>query len=164
MLIDSTVGVLDRELRSLIAQLQAYPDDATVWKELPGITNTAGTLVLHLAGNLRHFTGAMLNASGYVRDRDAEFARRGASREEMIAELEQTRQDVKAALASLDSAQLEQPVPQPIAGVSPTIGDLLVHLVSHLAYHLGQVDYHRRIATGDNRPVPAISPKELPSA
>lgn len=163
MLTTSVSGVLDRELRSLIAQLQAYPDDATVWQELPGISNTAGTLALHLAGNIRHFLGAVLHESGYVRDRDGEFSRRTVPRQEMIEEIERTGQDVVAALDTLDPGRLEEPFPQPIADVSPTISDVLVHLVSHLAYHLGQVDYHRRIATGDNRPVRAISPKELPS-
>lgn len=164
MSITSVRGVLDRELRALIRELEAYPDDATVWKEVPGITNTAGTLALHLAGNLRHFLGAVLHGSGYVRDRDAEFARRDVPRTELVAGLEAARQEAAAALAALTPDRLDAPYPQPIGGASVTTADVLVHLVSHLSYHLGQVDYHRRIVTGQNRAVGAVAPSELPSA
>jgi hypothetical protein len=85
MTIDDLSRVLVRDLRTLAAELDAYPDDASVWACPPGIPNSAGTLVLHLAGNLRHFVGARLGGTGYVRDRDAEFAARGLPRAELRA-------------------------------------------------------------------------------
>jgi len=72
MTIDDLSRVLVRDLRTLAAELDAYPDDASVWACPPGIPNAAGTLVLHVAGNLRHFVGARMGGTGYVRDRAAE--------------------------------------------------------------------------------------------
>jgi uncharacterized damage-inducible protein DinB len=163
-MIPSIQGVLDRDLRALIRGIEAYPDDASVWREIPGITNSGGTLALHLAGNLRHFLGSVLGGTSYVRDREAEFARRGVTRAELVAEVERARKDIAAGLGTLSPKELDRPYAQPIAGVTVTLSDTLVHLASHLAYHLGQVDYHRRIATGQNRGVGAIAASELPSA
>lgn len=161
---ESVRGILDRDLRALIRELEAYPDDAAVWRDAPGVTNTAGTLALHVAGNLRHFVGAVLHGSGYVRDRDGEFARRDVPRAELLAGLEQARREVDAGLRALAPDRLDAPFPQPVGGVAVTTADLLVHLVSHLAYHVGQVDYHRRVVTEQNRTVGAVAPSELPSA
>jgi hypothetical protein len=41
------------------------------------------------------------------------------------------------------------------------VGQFMVHLVAHLGYHLGQVDYHRRIAAGQEALPGMISPGKL---
>lgn len=154
--------VLNRELRAVRRQLDAYPDDASVWKEVPGLPNTGGTLALHLAGNLRHFFGATLAGDGYVRDRDAEFSRRGVARTELIALLDAAEKSVDAALAGLSEEKWRLPYPEPIAKRRVATDQFLVHLATHLAYHLGQLDYHRRMVTGDARGMDAVSVRELP--
>ena len=126
--------LITREIRAVKREIEAYPDDASVWRVIPGLPNTGGTLALHLAGNLQHFFGAILGKDGYRRDRDAEFARRDVPRRELLEELD-------AAIAS---------------------DVFILHLVSHLAYHLGQIDYHRRAVTGDARAIDAVSVRELP--
>ena len=80
--------ILTRELYALRRGVEAYPDDASLWRAVPGIANVGGTLVLHLCGNLQHFIGAVLGGSGYRRDREAEFSRREVSRAVLIAEID----------------------------------------------------------------------------
>ena len=161
----STVQLLlRRELGALRRSVEAYPDDASAWALPPGLPNAGGTLVLHCAGNLRHYLGAVLAGDGYRRDRDAEFARRGVPRAELLAELDAASAAVGRGLAGRADAGLDAPFPEPIAGRTLVTRDVLLHLAVHLGYHLGQVDYHRRAVTGDARPVGAIAVGELPGA
>lgn len=157
-------GMMARELTTLKKELEAYPTDADVWRAAPGITNTAGTLALHLAGNLRHFIGAVLGGTGYVRDRNREFAARDVPRSELLAGIDDAIAVVQATLDRLPDADLAKEFPEPVANVRLETGDFLVHLVSHLSYHLGQVDYHRRLVTGSGQTVGAVAPGRLRSA
>ena len=157
-------AILVRELATLRMEIEAYPTEADIWRVEPGISNSGGTLALHLAGNLQHFVGTVLGKSGYVRDRDAEFASRDVSRDELIGQIEQARAAVSRTLPSLGEAELDQPFPEPVAKVRVTTGDFLVHLAAHLAYHLGQVNYHRRILTQGSPLSGALSPTRLWSA
>jgi len=153
--------LMSRELRALRREVERYPDDEAPWRELPGVSNAGGTLVLHLAGNLQHYVGARLGDTGYRRDRPAEFARRGVPRAELLAEIDRTQDVVERVLPSLPDERLDAPYPETVAGRTMITRDFLVHLLSHLAYHLGQVDYHRRIATADAATVDAIAVSEL---
>ena len=164
MLLESVAAIFDRDLRALHREVEAYPDERALWQEVPGISNVAGTLVLHLAGNLPHYVGARLAQTGYVRDRPAEFARRDVPRPELIRQIEAARAAVEAALSGPVAPDLEAEFPEPIAGKRVTIGDYLVHLTTHFAYHLGQIDYHRRVVTGTAFAVDAMRPSELSSA
>jgi len=136
--------VLLRDIDSIAAQARAYPSDAALWQTLEGTTNTGGTLALHLCGNLRHFVGSCLGNSGYQRDRAAEFATRDLSRESVQELVAITHAEVQAALDRLPPADLEQQFPEAVAGTTLPTGLVLTHLAAHLAYHLGQIDYHRR--------------------
>jgi hypothetical protein len=91
-------AILDRDLRTLRRELEAYPDERQIWQAVPGLPNSAGTLALHLAGNLQHYIGARLGGAGYVRNRDAEFSRRDVPRAELLAEIERARTAIAAAL------------------------------------------------------------------
>lgn len=153
--------VLLRDLKGLIREVQAYPNDEAPWAPIPGIANCGGTLVLHLAGNLQHFVGALLGGSGYIRDREAEFATRGLSRAELVAHIDRTIAAVEPVLARLTEARLAEPFPAEIAGKRPTVGRFLTHLATHLAYHLGQVDYHRRAVAPESGVVGAVAVAEL---
>ncbi len=155
-MIDAIRRCMLRDLDGMLAELDGFPDDATVWAMPDGIANSTGTLALHLAGNLRHFVGAQLGATGYVRDRDAEFAHRGASRDELRALLGAARAEVDATLRALDPARLQEPFPIPLGHATVSTGQALAHLATHLAYHLGQADIHRRVVTGNRDPVGAM--------
>ena len=156
--------ILDRELRALRRELEAYPEERQLWQALPGVGNSAGTLALHLAGNLQHYFGARFGQTGYVRDREAEFGRRDVSRAELIAEVERARAAVRAGAARLDEGAVAADYPEPVAEARLRTGDYLVHLCVHVAYHLGQLDLHRRVVTGNAEGIGAVRPAELRSA
>jgi hypothetical protein len=140
--------LFEKDLAALRSELEGYPDDASIWKVEPGISNSAGTLVLHLTGNLKHFVGAGLGKSGYVRDRDAEFADRGVPQRALLQRIDETRGVVAKTLAGLEDEALDRPYPgkgPPTLGDAPTSGAILTYMYGHFAYHLGQVNYHRRL-------------------
>lgn len=161
MLIDAVRHALIRDLGGFALQLEAYPDDASVWALPPNIPNSTGTLTLHACGNLRHFIGGVLGGSGYVRDRDAEFSTRDLPRVELEMLVAVTRDEVSRALEHLDPALLPLDYPLPIQHRILSTGAFLVHLAAHLGYHLGQADIHRRIVTGDARGLGMVSPAAM---
>jgi len=146
-----------RELGTLERELALFPDDESVWRTLPGVTNSAGTLALHLAGNLQHYLGAVLGGSGYVRDREREFAARGLGRDELGREIARARAAVERVLPALDDAALSRQYPEAVGGRRLATGLFLQHLAVHLAFHLGQLGYLRRAVTGDGRSSVPIS-------
>ncbi len=157
-------AILVRELRSLQRELEAYPDETEIWSLPAGIGNSAGTLALHLVGNLQAFVGATLGDSGYRRDRPAEFSRRHVARQEIVQEIQRTVNIVESTLSRLPDDVAADDFPLSFGETRVETADFLVHLVSHLAFHLGQIDYHRRLTTGENRSVGPLPIVELASA
>jgi len=145
-------------------EIESYPDDESLWRETSGVSNPGGTLALHCAGNMRHFVGAVLGQDGYIRDREAEFTARGATREQVVAELDSALNAVERALESLPAAVFDGPYPARVYGRTLRTDVLLTHMAIHLGYHLGQLDYHRRLVTGENHTVDALSLSDLPEA
>jgi uncharacterized damage-inducible protein DinB len=164
MIAEMIGAILVRDLKALKRELEAFKDERHIWRTAPGITNSAGTLTLHLAGNLRHFIGGQLGGSGYVRDRDAEFGRRDVPRSELLKEADEAIATIERTVPKLSDKDLAKPFPIPVGGVSVATGDFLIHLATHLAYHLGQLDYVRRFATGEAGKIGAASPTELSTA
>jgi uncharacterized damage-inducible protein DinB len=164
MITSAVATILDRDLRALRRELEAYPDDRTVWAEPPGFPNSAGTLILHLAGNLQHYVGAVLGGTGYVRDRPAEFARRDVPRAELLDEIERARAAVRSTLERLAPDVLGREYPEAVAGARVRTGDYLIHLCAHLTYHLGQVDVQRRVMTGSGGGIGAVQAAEIARA
>jgi hypothetical protein len=151
---DMTDGVrtlLARELETFVAEIEMFPDDELMWRVLPGVTNSAANLALHVSGNLQHFIGAVLGKTGYVRDRTAEFGTRVGTRAEVVAQLRATKVVVDRVLSSVGPERVEGDWPEPIHGHVIPADRFLLHLVAHLAHHLGQAGYLRRVLTGDNR-------------
>lgn len=149
--------LLLRDLDSFRREVELYPDDQTVWKSLPGVPNAGGNLALHAAGNLLHFIGAILGRTGYVRNRDAEFSRRAGTRTEVVAEVNRAREVVGTVLEKLADADLTLPYPELVNNRRFITGDFLLHLSTHLAFHLGQAGYLRRALTGDATSSGAVS-------
>jgi hypothetical protein len=157
-------GVMVRDLKGVRRELEAYPDERDLWRLPPGIANSAGTLALHLAGNVQHFFGAVMGGTGYKRDRAAEFSRRDVPRAEIAAQIEAAVVAVERGLAQVSEAAFTAEYPERIAGHTVTTGEWLVHLAAHLGYHLGQIDYHRRLVTGRGETVGALAIPELRTA
>jgi hypothetical protein len=161
---EQSSAILLRELATLRREIDAYADDDGVWALAPGLPNSAGTLVLHLCGNLRHFVGSRLGSTGYVRDRPREFGARDLPRELLLEEIAAAEAAVRDVLPGLSEAALAAAYPDVLAGHAYATGDFVLHLCTHFAYHLGQIDYHRRIVTGQNVSVGAVPPTALHSA
>lgn len=164
VLAEDLTAVIKRDLRAVRREIGAFPDDASVWRTPPGIANSAGTLALHLAGNVQHFFGAVLGGSGYVRDRAAEFSRRDVPRAEIQAQLDAAIGAVEPGLSRVSDSTFQADFAEKIAGHTVSTGEWLIHLAAHLAYHLGQIDYHRRIVTGQAETVGTMAVPELHSA
>jgi len=148
MLASELAALFARDIARLIQELQAFPDTASVWKTAPGVTNAAGTLALHLEGNLREYIGRQLGQIAFTRDRPLEFSARAVERDALIARLEAVKAQIPAVIAALSDAQLDAIYPENVIGKPITTRQFLIHLEGHLNYHLGQVDYLRRITTG----------------
>jgi hypothetical protein len=138
-----------RDITRVIQELQAFPTTESVWQTAPGVTNAAGTLALHLEGNLREYIGRQLGRIAYVRQRPLEFSTRGVERDELVARLEAVHAQIPRVIAALSDAQLEAIYPEEFHGTPMTTRQFLIHLEAHLNYHHGQMDYLRRFATGD---------------
>lgn len=140
-----------RELQAFVREVEMCPDDDTLWRIAPGVTNSVGNLALHVCGNLQHFVGRVLGGSSYVRDRAQEFGRRSGARADVVRELEATIAVVDRVLPTLDLDVVGRPFPEAVNGLALPTGPFLVHLAVHLGHHLGQAGYLRRIVTGENR-------------
>ena len=157
-------GVLARDLRALRRQIEAFANDADLWKTLPGISNSAGNLAMHLAGNIQHFIGTQLGHTGYQRDREAEFSRHDVSKAKLLEMIDASIAAVRQVMPTLTDDVLDREYPQKIYDHAVTTGDWLAHLTSHLTYHLGQIDYLRRMVTGGGSLPGMLATGELTTA
>lgn len=148
MLLETLTALFTRDLNRVKNELSQYQDEAMIWKVPPGIINSAGNLCLHLIGNLNTYIGGELGQSGYVRHRDLEFSLRDIPRAAMLAQLDETSTVVSQTLMALDETRLNEECPLMVFEQKTSMGYLLVHLATHLSYHLGQMNYHRRMVEG----------------
>lgn len=135
----------EKYLNQVISEIQQFSSNEQLWQTVPGVINTGGNLALHLAGNLQTFIGAVLGNSGYVRNRDAEFATKGLSIQEVCQLLDAAKAEVLSALEKITDAHLQTAYPIDKFGAEKTTGYVLLYLLGHLNYHLGQINYIRRI-------------------
>lgn len=135
----------ERDLAKLKEEIRLYSNVGDIWKTTEGISNSGGNLCLHICGNLEHFFGAVLGNSGYVRDREKEFVDKGIGRDQLLAGIDAARHSVLSTLAELTEEDMDSPYPLEVFGHSMTNGYFLTHLATHLNYHLGQINYHRRL-------------------
>jgi len=134
-----------RDLEKLKTEITSYKDEENLWKISGDVKNSAGNLCLHICGSLQHFIGATLGKTGYVRKRDEEFNRKNIPIREFVAEIDSTIKAVQKTLNELREEDLKNTYPINVFGSEMTTGFYLTHLTTHLNYHLGQINYHRRI-------------------
>lgn len=126
-------------------EIETYQNEENVWVIDAGISNSGGNLCLHLIGNLNAFIGAELGKTGYIRNRELEFSAKNIPKNELVAKIEDTITAVDMALSNLDPAKLEEDYPVLVFKEKTATGHFLTHLATHLTYHLGQINYHRRL-------------------
>jgi len=145
MLKETLIEIFERDLQKLRTEINLYRDEDNLWIVKEGISNSAGNLCLHLIGNLNHFIGATLGNTGYVRYRDDEFSLKNVLRQDIITNLDNCILIVKETLVKLTTDDLNKDFPLEKHGKIVSTTHMLVHLLGHLSYHLGQVNYHRRL-------------------
>lgn len=134
-----------RDLRKLMNEISLFRDEANIWKTADGIKNSAGNLALHITGGMNYLIGAQLARNGYVRNRDAEFSSTGISRAQLVQGLEDLIGLINNTLQALTPEQMEADFPMVFDGETRTNTYMLVQLLTHVNYHLGQVNYLRRL-------------------
>ena len=144
-LLDNIVKLMNRDLDQLSREIAAYKNEENIWLIDKQIANTAGNLSMHICGNLLHFIGAILGNSDYKRNRENEFAAKNVQRDELLKEIEVTKNSVKTTLEKLNVDEINKDYPQEVLGYKMSTQYFLIHLHGHLNYHLGQVNYHRRL-------------------
>jgi uncharacterized damage-inducible protein DinB len=137
--------ILLRDLDKLRSEIELYRDREKIWQIEKRISNSAGVLCVHLTGSLNHFIGAQLGQTGYIRNREFEFSPGIVPKAQLIKGVEEVMALVSLTLDNMKESQLEEEFPQLLFDEKVTVAYLLTHVVSHLNYHLGQVNYHRRL-------------------
>ncbi len=136
-----------RDLTRLAQEVGAFPDEAMLWAIRPGVANSAGHLTLHLEGNLREYVGRQLGGIPYTRDRPLEFSSPALPAAELMSRVNGVKDSIPGVIETLTSEQLDVVFPEQVLGTPLTTRQFLMHLFGHLSYHLGQVDYLRRLLT-----------------
>ena len=139
------IALFEKELDTLKQEISAYAQDEQLWKALDGIQNPGGNLCLHLTGNLQHFIGATLGDTGYIRNREAEFKLKNIPRIKLLEEIDNTRKIVTDTLEQVSRRELDANYPIQVFEEPMTTEFFLVYLLRHLSYHIGQINYHRRL-------------------
>jgi hypothetical protein len=138
-------GFYEREVNKLAEEINLFKNENNIWRLKDGISNPAGNLVLHLTGNLNYFIGTILAKNGYVREREKEFSEKNIPRSQLIVEVQQIIPLIQNTLPNLSKEQLQSEFPVPLGGKNYVTEDMLVLLLTHFNFHLGQVNYLRRI-------------------
>jgi uncharacterized damage-inducible protein DinB len=144
-MIENIKSLFIRDLNKLKTEIDSYKDEVNIWKTDKNISNSAGNLCLHLVGNLNHYIGMMLGNSGYIRNRELEFSLKDISRTKLIQQIDKTIEMVSLTLENVSEEKLQKEYPSESLGYPMTTEYFLIHLFGHLSYHLGQINYHRRL-------------------
>ena len=123
-----------------IEQCLAELSDTDIWYRPNENSNSVGNLVLHLCGNVRQWIVAGLGEAVDTRTRDVEFAEKGPiSTEVLFKMLEELENDAEAVLNNLTEEDLIKK--HKVQVYQETGVSVLVHVVEHFSYHVGQITY-----------------------
>jgi uncharacterized damage-inducible protein DinB len=142
---ETFAALFGRDIDKLIAELEKYQLETNLWLTLPGTSNSGGNLALHLIGNLNTYIGNNLGGGSYMRNRPAEFANKNIARTHIIEQLQSCKAHITSTLQNMTPVQFTQIHPENVLGYEMTNAYFVSHLLAHLSYHMGQINYHRRV-------------------
>ena len=145
MLTENLAILFERDILKVKKEISLFTDESLLWKITGDIQNSAGNLCLHLLGNLQHYIGHHLGKTDYVRNRPLEFSSKNIPAKDMMEELDKTATIVKQTILSLTEEQLNKEYPEKVLDQTMTTEYFILHLLAHLNYHLGQINYLRRV-------------------
>lgn len=138
-----------KDLERLKREVSLFEVESNLWKTSGSISNSSGNLTLHLIGNLNHFIGHILGNTNYVRQRSAEFESKNVSTTEILQLIDDTAVTLRRTFTTIDEQTLNELYPiQVFKNEELTVAAMLLHLTNHLNYHLGQINYLRRVLEG----------------
>ena len=144
-MLDELIKIFDRDLDRLKKEIEAFQNEDNLWVTIGDISNPAGNLCLHLMGNLRTYIGKNIGQHPYQRDRVAEFNARHIPKQRLIADIEETKAIIISSLAHMDREDLDKLYVENVLGFEMTNTFFLIHVTAHFSYHLGQINYLRRM-------------------
>ena len=147
MIINSLIKIFERDLQKLKDEIISFPREEDLWLTPGIVNNSSGNLCLHVCGNLKHFVGAVLGNSGYQRKRELEFSLKNIPLAQLLTNIDETKSVVRTTLSNLNDSELSASYPINVFGEEMTTEYFLIHLTTHLSYHVGQINYLRRIIT-----------------
>jgi len=142
MLNNILASFYERDIRKLVEEVNMFGNEADLWRTRGTVKNSAGNLVLPIIGGLNHLIGATLAQSGYIRDRDSEFTSKNVERKALVAGLEELIPMINHTLIQVDP---DDDYPIFFDDAKRSNSYVLTQLLLHLNYHLGQVNYLRRM-------------------
>lgn len=145
MLVETLKSLFTRDLLKLSSEIKSYKEEENIWRVEKQIANSAGNLCLHLIGNLNTYIGKEIGKTDYVRNRTLEFSLKNIPKKELLSKIDETMLVVNNSLDRLDEDTLASEFPILVFDKKTSTEYMLVHLTTHLAYHLGQINYHRRL-------------------
>ena len=145
MLLDTLLLLFERDLNKLITEIELYKKEENIWRVEKSISNPAGNLTLHIIGNLNTYIGKEIGKTNYIRNRELEFSQKNIPRQELLKNLNDTITVVRNSLLTFPENELENEYPLLVFTEKTSTAYLLIHLTTHLSYHLGQINYHRRL-------------------
>jgi hypothetical protein len=137
-------ALFELQLTKLKNEVISFKDEANLWKKIDGVNNTAGTLVNHLVGSLNFSVGTNIADNGYVRNREAEFADTNIPREKLVSGIDSLIVVIRTALENISEERLEKQYQMEHQGIQNT-RFYLIYFYGHLNYHIGQINYLRRM-------------------
>jgi len=144
-MIDELITIYKRDLEKLKHEIAAFQSEGNIWKSVGTTSNSAGNLALHLIGNLNHYIGNVLGHSGYVRNRSAEFTAKEIPADKILSDIDEVSDVVIQTLQNLNEKDLAADFPVEVFGTTVKTTFMLIHLTTHLSYHIGQINYIRRV-------------------
>ena len=145
MILQTLKTIFKRDLNRLKQEIELYQNESQIWTVQKGITNSAGNLCLHVVGNLNTYIGATFGNTNYTRNRELEFSLKDIPNMELIRKIEETSIVVDRSLDKLTEKELLMEFPLLVFETTTSTEFMLIHLTTHLTYHLGQINYHRRL-------------------
>jgi hypothetical protein len=145
MTVEILKTLFNRDLNRLKVEIDSYQNESKIWYIDETISNSAGNLYLHLIGNLSTYIGAQIGKSNYIRNRELEFSDKFVPKTILITQIDTIITIINDALDQLSDEDLKHEHPYLVFENKTSVAYLLIHLTTHLTYHLGQINYHRRL-------------------
>ncbi len=134
-----------------IIQCADLLSEEDLWYRANQNTNSIANLIMHLSGNVRQYIISGIGHAEDNRQRDLEFDfNNRKDRIIIINELKETVEQSNVIVSNLSMDQLTES--RKVQGFDETVLSIIIHVVEHFSYHVGQITYftkaHKDIDTG----------------